>query len=35
MSIVSRLLLYIIVPPLAWFGAAFVEIALEGFLGTP
>jgi hypothetical protein len=34
MTVVSRLLLYVIVPPLAWFGAAFVEIVLNSFLAT-
>ena len=32
MSVVSRLLLYFIVPPLAWLGAAFVEIVLDSVL---
>jgi hypothetical protein len=31
-SIVSRLLLYIVVPPLAWIGAAYVEIVLDAIL---
>ena len=34
MTVVSRLLLYVIVPPLAWLGAAFVEIVLNSFLVT-
>ena len=33
LSVVSRLLLYIVIPPIAWLGAAFVEIGLDGFLG--
>ncbi|MBL4585238.1 MAG: hypothetical protein JKX83_11570 [Pseudomonadales bacterium] len=33
-SVVSRLLLYIVIPPLAWLGAAFVEIGLDGVLKT-
>ena len=32
MSVISRLLLYVIVPPLAWLGAAFVEIVLDSLL---
>jgi hypothetical protein len=35
MSVVSRLLLYVIVPPLAWLGAAFVEIVLDSLLTAP
>ncbi len=34
MTVASRLLLYVIVPPLAWLGAAFVEIVLNSFLTT-
>lgn len=33
LSVTSRLLLYIVIPPIAWLGAAFVEIGLDGFLG--
>lgn len=32
LSIVSRLILYIIIPPLAWLGAAFVEVGLDRIL---
>lgn len=32
MSVISRLLLYFIVPPLAWLGAAFVEIVLDSLI---
>lgn len=32
-AVVYRLLLYVIVPPLAWLGAAYVEILLGGVLG--
>jgi hypothetical protein len=32
MAIISRLMLYIVIPPLAWPGAACVEITLEAFL---
>ncbi|MBL6691279.1 MAG: hypothetical protein ISP91_12890, partial [Pseudomonadales bacterium] len=32
-STFQRFLLYIIIPPLAWVGAALVELVVEGFLG--
>jgi len=32
-AVITRLLLYVIVPPLAWLGAAYVEILLGGVLG--
>lgn len=32
-SIVQRFLFYIVIPPLAWIGAALVEFAIDGFLG--
>lgn len=32
LSIATRLILYIIIPPLAWLGAAFVEFALDRIL---
>jgi len=34
-SIASRLILYIVIPPLAWLGAAFVEVALDTILSGP
>jgi hypothetical protein len=34
-SIASRLILYIVIPPLAWFGAAVVELGLEKVLSNP
>ena len=34
-SIASRLTLYIVIPPLAWFGAAVVELGLEKVLSNP
>jgi hypothetical protein len=33
LSFVSRLLVYIVIPPLAWLGAAFVEVAVDRILG--
>jgi hypothetical protein len=35
LSIVSRLILYIIIPPLAWLGAAVVEVGLDKMLSGP
>jgi hypothetical protein len=35
LSIASRLILYIIIPPLAWLGAAVVEVSLDRILGGP
>ena len=35
MSIASRLILYIIIPPLAWLGAAIVEMGLDKILNGP
>ena len=32
MAGISRLGLYIIIPPFAWLGAAFVEVALDSYL---
>jgi hypothetical protein len=34
-SIASRLILYIVIPPLAWLGAAVVEVGLDKILGSP
>jgi len=34
MSITTRLILYIVIPPIAWFGAAIVEIGLDRILGS-
>ena len=33
-SIASRLILYIVIPPLAWLGAAIVEVGLDKFLSN-
>jgi hypothetical protein len=33
MSLVSRVLFYLVIPPLAWIGAALVENLVEGFVG--
>jgi len=35
LSIATRLILYIIIPPLAWLGAAAVEVGLDRVLGSP
>ena len=35
LSIATRLIFYIIIPPLAWFGAALVELGLDRILGGP
>ena len=35
LSIATRLILYIIIPPLAWFGAAVVELGLDKILSSP
>ncbi|MFQ5982568.1 MAG: hypothetical protein ACE5KS_04250 [Woeseiaceae bacterium] len=35
LSIASRLMLYIIIPPIAWLGAAFVEVGIDRILGGP
>ncbi len=35
LSIASRLILYIVIPPLAWLGAAVVEVGLDRILGSP
>ena len=35
LSIAFRLILFIIIPPLAWLGAAFVELGLDGILSSP
>jgi hypothetical protein len=32
-TIVQRFLLYIVIPPLAWIGAALVELMIDGFIG--
>jgi hypothetical protein len=34
-SIYSRLVFYIILPPIAWLGAAFVELGVDRILGLP
>jgi len=34
-SIASRLIFYLVIPPLAWFGAAVVELGLDRVLGSP
>ena len=35
LSIATRLILYIVIPPLAWFGAAVVEVGVDKVLGNP
>lgn len=35
LSVASRLVLYIVIPALAWLGAAFVEVVLDKVLGGP
>jgi len=35
LSIAFRLILFIIIPPLAWLGAAFVELGLDRILSSP
>ena len=35
LSIASRLILYIIIPPLAWLGAAVVEVGLDRIMSSP
>ena len=35
LSIASRLMLYLVIPPLAWLGAAIVEVGLDKILGSP
>ena len=32
LGLVYRLLLYVVIPPLAWLGAALVETAVEGLI---
>ena len=34
MSITTRLILYIVIPPIAWFGAAIVEVGLDRILSS-